>query len=115
MITSRPVAIFPGFSRGQVKQLITNDFVCGEFSRKVLAFREVGRLIWCVEHLSAPVNKTYISCYELNERVDGWGYVNFIEGHGIPHVGCPAEFLDMAPVRDSAWRRSVREFHSIAA
>ncbi len=115
MITSRPIAIFPGLNRGQVITLVTNKFVCGEFSREVLAFREVGRLLWCVERLSKPVERTFISCYELSERGGDWGYVNYIEGHGIPHCNCPLEFMDLAPVRDTAWRRAVREFHTEAA
>jgi hypothetical protein len=85
-----------------------------------IAHKVVGSHLWVVEQRfrqdTGEVGETYIVLHLLeSQRGFGWGSKSMTEEMGPYTYTCPLAFLDMAPVANEEWRKSVVAYHARSA
>lgn len=73
-----------------------------------------GNILWAVHRTTSNVGddvRVYIVCYLLKKDGPLWGYKSIGEADGPFYYTCPLSYLDLAPIRNPAWRAGVRRYH----
>jgi hypothetical protein len=101
-------------SRKDVIREVTADTVFENGTSRTLQKCVKGNVLWSVREVTFKDGKVLklIECNLLRKSGKDWGYKPMDESMGPYYFTCPLPYLDMAPVANEEWRKTVREHHA---
>jgi hypothetical protein len=101
-------------SKSDVIRKVTADTVFEKGTSRTLRKCVKGNVLWSIREVTFKDGKVLnlIECNLLRKSGGDWGYKPMVEGMGPSYYNCPLPYLDMAPVANEEWRKTVREHHA---